>query len=196
MKIRHSVPLAILSAALLAACAPQRMGTITPPPSTVTVTPTAVAGGPAAASLPAADMKFVALAAGAGMYEVEAARLAASRAGSPEVRAYAQMLLEHHTASHNELVALLRGKGHRIVAGLPPELQQRVNTLSALSGAAFDREFVRTTGVQDHKAAIAAFEEGSRTVTDSDLKAYIGKSLPVLRSHLQQAESLAGRMAG
>jgi hypothetical protein len=34
--LRLSVPLSLVSAALLAACSAQRMGTITPPPSSVT----------------------------------------------------------------------------------------------------------------------------------------------------------------
>ena len=59
-----------------------------------------------------------------------------------------------------------------------------------------DREFVRTTGVQDHRAAINAFEQGRRSVTDRDLQAYIDKTLPVLRQHLRDAETLAGTMAG
>jgi putative membrane protein len=150
----------------------------------------------AATPLAAADLQFVAIAAGAGMYEVEAGRLAGTRAADAQVRAYGAMLVTHHTANNNELMALVGTKGHRIAPGLPAPLQQKVTTLSGLDGAAFDREFVRTTGVQDHMAAIAAFEQGRRTVTDRDLQAYIEKTLPALRAHLQQAQDLAGRIAG
>ena len=108
----------------------------------------------------------------------------------------AQMLLDQHTANNQQLISIMQSKGHRIAPGLPAELQQKVSTLSTLSGAAFDQEFVRMTGVADHKAAIAAFEQGDRSVTDRDLQAYIDKTLPALRSHLQMAQDLAGRMAG
>lgn len=114
---------------------------------------------------------------------------AASRRGSPREPA-------HHTANNNELMTLVSTKGHRIAPALPAPLQQKVNTLSGLSGPAFDREFVRMAGVADHMAAINAFEQGSRTVADRDLQAYIARLLPVLRTHLQQAQDLAGRMAG
>lgn len=99
-------------------------------------------------------------------------------------------------ANSNELMTLVSTKGHRIAPALPAPLQQKVNTLSGLSGPAFDREFVRMAGVADHMAAINAFEQGSRTVADRDLQAYIARLLPVLRTHLQQAQDLAGRMAG
>jgi putative membrane protein len=144
----------------------------------------------------ATETQFIAVAAGAGMYEVEAARVALTRASNPQVRSYAQMLLDHHTANNKELMTLVGNKGHRVAPGLPSELQQKVSRLSGLSGADFDREFVRMTGVQDHMAAIAAFEQGRRGVADRDLQAYIDRTLPTLRSHLQQAQDLAGRMAG
>ncbi|HEY0822291.1 MAG TPA: DUF4142 domain-containing protein [Ramlibacter sp.] len=202
--MKTSISLTLLGAAVLAGCSTRPVVTapvvtapvVTAPVVATTVAaPTAVIGAPAS-KLSSADLQFVAVAAGAGMYEVEAARMGVSKARDPQVRSYAQMLLDHHTANNNELTTLVGGKGHRIAPGLPASLQQKVNTLSGLAGADFDREFVRMTGVQDHTATIAAFEQGRRTVTDRDLQAYIDKTLPTLRTHLQQAQDLAGRMAG
>ena len=42
------------------------------------------------------DKNFATDAANAGVYEVQAAQVAAKRARDPKVRAYAQMLIEHH----------------------------------------------------------------------------------------------------
>lgn len=197
MKFPATLTLGLLAAAL-AGCASQRtsMGAgpaVVAQPAPVVATTTVV---PATPRLAAADLQFIAVAAGSGMYEVEAARLALTRAANPQVRAFAQMLADHHAAGNNELMALVSSKGQRVAPGLPPALQQKVNTLSGLSGEAFDREFIRTTGVQDHLAAVAAFEQGRRSVADRDLAAFIDKTLPVLRSHLQEAQNLAGRMAG
>ena len=194
----------VLSAVALAACGTQRVTTVSSAPATVTtvstvpaVASTAVIGAqPAAARLSADDLQFVAVAAGAGMYEVEAARLAATRAANAQVRGYAQMLVEHHTANNNELTTLVGSKGHRIAPGLPAPLQQKVAMLSGLNGADFDREFIRNTGVADHRAAIAAFEQNRTKVDDRDLQAFIDRTLPTLRTHLQQAQDIAGRMAG
>lgn len=193
-----SIALSVATAAVLAACgAPPRTAAMGGP-GMATTAPASAA--PAAASpvgrLSASDQQFVAIAAGAGMYEVEAARVAVSRASHAQVRSYAQMLLDHHTASNNELAALVRAKGHRIGPALPATLQQKVRTLSGLSGAAFDREFIRMMGVQDHAAAIAAFEQGRSTVSDRDLRAYIDRSLPVLRQHVQAAYSVGAQLAG
>ena len=64
------------------------------------------------------------------------------------------------------------------------------------AGAAFDEEFIRIAGVQDHQHAIAQFDQASRTLADADLQAWTVKTLPVLRTHLQAAQDIAGKLAG
>ena len=56
------------------------------------------------------DPQFITTAVGNGRYEVQAARLAMYRAASPQVRSYAQMLIDHHTLANNELMDLVRLK--------------------------------------------------------------------------------------
>lgn len=213
------VTLAFASAAMLAGCGMMSRGTTTSRPAVVTPAPApaptqmatpapAPAPAPAVAAVPAvpapapapaapattlstADQEFVAIAAGAGMYEAEAARLAVGRARNAQVRSYAQMLLDHHTSHNGELARLVGTKGARITQTMPPALQQRLDALSRLAGAEFDREFIRLTGVQDHTSAVAAFDRARTSVNDADLRAFIERSLPVLRQHLQDARSLS-----
>ena len=196
-KPQITLSLVAVAALALAGCASRQQTSMGAGASTAAVTTTtASTAAPAAARLPAADLQFVAQAAGSGMYEVEASRVALTRAADPQVRAYAQMLVDHHTANNNELMALVGRKGHRIAPGLPAPLQQKVTMLQGLSGAAFDREFILNTGVQDHMAAINAFQQSRSTVADRDLQAFIEKTLPTLQAHLRQAQDLAGRIAG
>ena len=158
--------------------------------------PAAPAAVVVAARLNAPDLAFATTAAASGMYEVEAGRLAASRAANAQVKRYGQMLVQHHTLSNNELLALMRARGAAPPAALPPDLQAKLGRLQALSGDAFDREFIRVAGVQDHQTAIALFEQHSRAGGDRDLKAWTDKNLPVLRQHLRSAQDIAGQLAG
>ena len=134
--------------------------------------------------------------AGTDMYEIEASRVAQTRASNAQVRSYAQMLVSHHTMSSTELMALARSKGVTPPTALPADKQAKVEQLTRLSAAAFDREFIRMTGVQDHQVAIGQFEQASRTLSDRDLRAFAEKTLPILRQHLQQAQGIAGQLAG
>lgn len=188
--------LALVACAALAGCAASTTTTMTPPQTaTMGAAPSATAMA-MSQPLSSADSSFATQAAANGMYEVEVSRLASTRAAMPQVRSYAQMMVDQHTASNNELAAILRARRLPMPGALPADKQARVSRMAALSGAAFDREYVRMAGVEDHLANIALFEQAERSVGDADLRAFMVKTMPVLRTHLQQAQVLAGQMAG
>jgi putative membrane protein len=61
--------------------------------------------------------------------------------------------------------------------------------LMGKSGTEFDTEFARMA-VEDHQKDIAEFEKAASSASDSDVKAWAAKTLPTLRAHLKEAESL------
>jgi putative membrane protein len=138
------------------------------------------------------DPQFVTAAAGNGRYEVQASRLAMVRAASPQVRNYAQMLVDHHTLANNELMELVRARGMRLPGSLPRDKHAKLDRLASASasGGEFDRMYIRLVGIEDHEADIALFERASRELRDPELRAWAGKTLPTLRSHLDAARSL------
>ena len=176
----------VLAAALAAGCAPLR--------------------GPAAPAQPAvvvgsrlsdAERSFMARAAAGGLYAAEVSRLAASRATSPRVRSYAQMLARHHAQANQELAALMRAKGLQPPSGLAADKATKLHRLSALRPSAdFDLGYVRVVGVEDHMASIALFEQARRDARDRDLTAWIDRILPVLRADLNAAQRLNVAPAG
>ncbi|MDB5899659.1 MAG: hypothetical protein JWP41_3261 [Ramlibacter sp.] len=151
---------------------------------------------PQSARLSAADAAFVATAASNDMYEIQVSRLALERGSSAQVKNYAQMLVNHHTASSDQLMTIVRAKGMTPPAALPADKQARIAELSRLQGAEFDRQYIRVSGVQDHQTAITIFEQASRTLADADLRGFATNTLPVLRQHLQGAQNIAGTLAG
>lgn len=142
------------------------------------------------------DPQFVTAAAGNGRYEVQASRLAMYRAASPQVRSYAQMLVDHHTLANNELMDLVRARGMRLPGVLPRDKRAKLDRLAAASGSEFDRMYIRLVGIDDHQADIALFERASRELRDPELRAWAGKTLPALRSHLESARSLMQSIRG
>jgi putative membrane protein len=150
----------------------------------------------AAAAFNATDRALALQMAGDGMYEVEAGRLAAARARNAAVQSYGQMLVSHHGAANMELATLMRARGLVPPTALPADKQAKLSQLAALSGDAFDRQFIQVAGVQDHTAGIALFERGARDAADPAFKAWITKTLPTLRAHLQQAQTIAGTLGG
>jgi putative membrane protein len=164
-------------------------------------------GGPQAAKpaapvvvaeqLTAAERNFMTQAINRAAYEVEVSRLAAERATDPRVRAYAQKLASHSSQVNNELAAMMRAKGVPRPAGMAADKATRLHRLAALRPSpAFDMGYAKVVGVEDHQSTIALYERASREARDRDLRAWIDRTLPVLRSHLAAAQNLAGQLAG
>jgi putative membrane protein len=78
------------------------------------------------------------------------------------------------------------GSGTAMPAASAPGME----TLAGKSGNDFDREFARLA-VADHEKDIAEFEKQAKSGSDSEVRAWANKTLPTLRAHLKQAQSLA-----
>jgi putative membrane protein len=136
------------------------------------------------------DRRFIQKAAESGMFEVQVAQLAATKATDPQVKSFASMLVDHHTKANNELVQLANAKKVELPAAPPRGMRSDIEKLGRKSGAEFDKDFVRQVGIKAHEKDIKLFEKAGRDLKDPDLKAFVGKTLPALREHLAQAEKL------
>ncbi|MDQ0035032.1 putative membrane protein [Variovorax boronicumulans] len=173
-------------AAVTAGCTSQQPGTATRGGSAATA-----AGRMGTGVRSMQPAQFAAIAGGNGMYEVQVSRLAMNRANSGPVQDYARMLVDHHTRANNELIALLRAKGIRPPDMIPRDKRVKLDRLSSVPARQFDRMYIQTVGIEDHEADIVVFDRASREVADPELRAFAQKTLPVLRSHLDAARSLA-----
>jgi putative membrane protein len=163
-----------------------------------------LAAGPARAPAPAApeqltlaERTFMSQATSRVMYEVEVSRLAADRAVDPRVRSYAKGLATQSARMGEELGAMMKAKGVPRPAGLPADKATKLHRLSALRPSPnFDLGYARVVGVEDQQATIALYERARRYTQDRDLRAWIDKTLPLLRNQLAAAQALVGNLAG
>lgn len=137
------------------------------------------------------DREFIEDAANSGLYEVQAAQLAAVKASDPQVKSYAAMLVDHHTNANNQLVQLANARKVVLPVAPPRRMRLAIEQLGKKEGAAFDREFVQDVGVKAHERDIKRFEKAAKDVRDPQLKAFAERTLPLLREHLAQAQRLA-----
>lgn len=136
------------------------------------------------------DQAFVTKASGSGMYEVEVSKLAIDKASDPAIKEFAQMMVTDHTKANDELKQLATSKNGELAPGVPKAKQAVIDKLSKLDGAKFDKAYREQVGLKDHKTDIALFEKESKDGKDADLKAWAGKTLPTLRTHLQHAQEM------
>ncbi|HYI40715.1 MAG TPA: DUF4142 domain-containing protein [Allosphingosinicella sp.] len=153
-----------------------------------------MAGG-AAASAAAGDMTpeqrdaYVRMAAASDLYEIQSSQLAASRAQSPEVRRFAQMLVEHHMMTTQQLTAAATAAGSPPSPMLMPMQAEMIAQLQGANGAAFDRMYVRQQ-VPAHEMALALHSNYASAGDTPSLMAVASAAVPIVRQHLEQARAL------
>jgi putative membrane protein len=145
----------------------------------------------------AVERDFVTKIATRTVYEIEVSRLAADRALSPAVRDYAGRLVQDDTLMNDDLVALMSAHGVAPPKGLPADKSTKLHKLASLQRSdAFDSGYIRVVGIEDRRKAIAMFEKTRARMRDPDLRAWIDRSLTVMRAHLTNAQGIAASLAG
>ena len=143
----------------------------------------------ASSSHAAGDSSFAMKAAQANMAEVELGKLAQQKAMSDEVKKFGQMMVDDHSKALDELKTAAGSKNITWPTTLDAEHKKLSDRLSKLSGAAFDREYMQAM-VDGHKKVAADLRKESQSGSDSELKAWAGKTLPTVEAHLKQAETI------
>ncbi|NYT80071.1 DUF4142 domain-containing protein [Alcaligenaceae bacterium] len=141
------------------------------------------------------DKNFIKRAAEAGHLEVEASKLAEEKSESEEVKSFAQSMIKDHTDANLELETISKKNG--VAPPLfPSDMQkEKLQALSEVEGAEFDRLYAKEIGVAAHKEAVSLFEGGSASLQDAELKAFAVKTLPRLKKHLGMAEDLERKVS-
>lgn len=140
-----------------------------------------------------ADTEFMNKAAIGGMAEVELGRLATTKAQNADVKQFAQQMMADHTRANTELKTLAGAKSVTLPTELDAKHKEGMDKLSKLSGAAFDKEYVRMM-VEDHEKDVAEFQKQADSGTDADVKSFASKTLPTLKMHLEMIKGINGKM--
>jgi len=150
------------------------------PPRGLPNTPMAQPGG--TMKLAEKDQAFVDKAATSNLAEIKTAQLALDRASSPEVKRYAQMIIEDHQKAMDQLKKIAQDEGITLPTDVTPEQQHRIDKLSKLQGPAFDQMFLKEMA-KSHDDAVKTFQRAANELNDPQLRSYAENTLPTLREH-------------
>jgi putative membrane protein len=138
--------------------------------------------------------EFIQKAGAGGLAEVDMGKLGTKKATNSQVKAFAKRIVTDHTKANEELLAAAKGKGEvpssrdTMHKAMMDKFQQQE------AGKEFDRDYMEQM-VQDHKADVDLFETAADDSTlDAELRAYAKKTLPTLREHLSQAQTIASKL--
>jgi putative membrane protein len=147
------------------------------------------------AKLARGDAKFLKEAAEGNLAEVRLGELADQRAASDSVKQFGKRMATDHQKAYDELKQLASQKGVTVPTALDRGHQRLFDRLSKLSGADFDRTYMKEM-VKDHDKDVKAFRKEADSGKDADVKSWAGKTLPTLQEHQQQAKQLAASVRG
>ena len=143
----------------------------------------------AIAALAPPDEAFIKVAAQHAMTEIRLGEVAKTKAARLEVKELGEMLASDHSKANEALRKLAEAKGVTIPDNLTAEYQDSVDRFNQLSGREFDKAFMDEM-VAGHEKSVAAFEAALKAAQDSELKAFLEKTLPTLREHLKRCQVL------
>ncbi|WP_034348536.1 DUF4142 domain-containing protein [Noviherbaspirillum massiliense] len=147
----------------------------------------------ASGSLSKADQSTMREMAQANLAEIEMGKIAMKQSKDDKVRDFAQKMIDDHTKAQDQLQQLAQSKGVTLPTEPDRKHQEMAKKLSSLSGEAFDRQYMSKDGVQDHKKTHSMLQRAATKAKDSDLKALVTQTQPVIDQHLQMAEEMTAK---
>lgn len=131
---------------------------------------------------------FAMKAASGGMMEVTLGQLAQQKATNQRVKDFGAMMVSDHSKANTELSNIAAAKGLTLPSTMEKH-QQHIDDLSKKEGNDFDKAYMKMM-TKDHEKDIMAFEKAASGSSDSTIKGFAKRTLPVLRMHFDSAKAI------
>ena len=147
------------------------------------------------------DAQIAAIVVTANQVDIDAGKLASSKAHAKDVRAFGQQMVTDHTAvnkSASELAQKLHvtPEPNATSESLQKGGDDNLAKLKTLSGAAFDKAYVDHE-VAYHQAVIDAMDKTLiPSAKNAELKALLVKVRPAFVAHLEHAKEVQAKLGG
>src|SRR5580765_3752762 len=105
----------------------------------------------------------------ANLNEVEAGKIAAARAHSPDVKRFARKMVDDHTQMLNDLKALAGQKSVSLPESVALKDKAQMKMMERSSGADFDKKYMEEM-VKDHQNDLKEVQDLAAKTKDADFK--------------------------
>jgi putative membrane protein len=183
---------AAICALTLGACskAPETKGAATPNEQAATPDANPAATVPTPANESTAPV-FVEKAGQSDMFEIEAAKIAETRATNPQVKAFAKEMITAHTASSAALGKAITESGQALTppAALNDDMAGKIKDLNKADAKDFDKTYVDGQ-VDAHQSALNLLQRYAEDGDVPAIKAFAAATAPKVQKHLDMAKTL------
>ncbi|MEB6377544.1 DUF4142 domain-containing protein [Leclercia adecarboxylata] len=126
----------------------------------------------------------------ANINEVAAGKLALSKAGSGDVKAFAQKMVDDHGAALTKVQAVAEKKGVTLPTEPDANHKAMADKLEKASGDEFDKMYMENAGTKDHQMVLSKLQSDAKNIKDPEVKALADAHIPVVEQHLKSAEQM------
>lgn len=154
-----------------------------------------VASGSAVSAQTVNDAQIASIVVTANQVDIDAGKLAASKATNPEVKKFGQQMVTDHTGVNKSATDLatklkLTPEDNPTSQQLKSGGEENLKNLKGLSGAAFDKAYIDHE-VTYHQAVLDALDKTLiPNAKNEQLKALLTKTRPAFVAHLEHAKHI------
>jgi putative membrane protein len=138
--------------------------------------------------------QFLARALQDAMAEIELCDRALQKTGNPDIRQFAQKMIEDHRSMSRDIERLAAMRDDFDLPRHEDAEQSAANRdLSTLSGQDFDRKFIEHN-IENHTRAIDTFRHYAEFLDDPDIRSFAERSIGILNEHGEMAKRISGTL--
>jgi putative membrane protein len=126
----------------------------------------------------------------ANLNEIEAGKIAASKAQSPDVKQFGQKMVQDHGKMFEDLKALAKKKDVALPDKVAAKEFAQMKLMERKSGAEFDRAYMDHM-VKDHEQDLKDAQQIAAKAKDPEFKAAVQQATGKIQEHLQLAQSIS-----
>lgn len=142
-----------------------------------------------------ADKTFITTASQSDYTEIKFSQLATEKATDSRVKSYAQKMITDHNTLETEMKPFADKLGVTPVTQLDSDHQSKYDSLSQMTGADFDKQYMMGMSMDHHKA-LDLFKQEESTTADPELKKTVAKGEKVVAGHTRMADMAVKKMGG
>jgi putative membrane protein len=147
------------------------------------------------------DAQIAAIVVTANQVDIDAGRLAETKARNPQVKAFGKQMVTDHTGVNKQATDLVTKLGVKpednpTAQSLKSGGQENVTNLKSLSGAAFDKAYVDHEVAYHQQVLDAVDKTLIPNAQNAELKALLVKVRPAFVAHLEHAKQIQSTLAG
>jgi len=123
------------------------------------------------------------------MYQVQAGKIAQTKAQAQGVKDFGKMMVTDHTAMSNQMKHLFVAAKEKVPTELGPRGKGMIDALNAASPADFDKLYLDQQQAAQ-KAELSLLQDYANAGESADIKPAAAKAVPKVQAHLAKVQEL------